>query len=455
MPDRHAVVWTRTARGPLKMGSLVATPTECRFSYSAEFLAAGSHDGLALLAHPVLFGTEPVVYRTSARMPLHPRLMAMLPSEAPGNIQRRIYTEILARRERPPAPGFETEWEILLMAGHDGIGHVDVFRDDRAATDWYARPQHPETVIGARSAVWRFIREDVRQTTPETDVGVITELLGPTPSVGGMIPKLLVAIPDGKAWSGRFAPPGTRAIEGRPFIDVILKIEPPQYEGVLALEALCLELHADLGFRVPRHWRAEVDGMRLLAVERFDRAGDGLPVPMESFLSVMASGSREVLGTADTDMRAVGAMLEKLATLVNLDTRRAQHEVYRRFLLAFLTGNGDLHLENLSFLGGPDAVDVAPVYDPAPMRAWPRHDLRSAIPIEFDPALGLGENLAELGTAFGYSRRQAAELLRELLDATADYPERVRTLHAVPEIRRQRLSALVDRERATVLSTLD
>ena len=270
MPDRHAVIWSRAAPKPCKMGALVLTDQECRFSYATEFLASGDPDGLALLANPALFGVNPVVYRSSARMPLHPRLMALTPGEAPGNIQRRIYTEILAKRRLPPAPGLDTEWELLLMAGHGGIGHIDVFRDDRAAEQWYARDLQRESLIGKRSAVWRFIREDVEQTVLDTDAASIARLLGPTPSVGGMIPKLLVAIPDRTDWSGRFAPPGTRDHKGQPFTDVVLKIEPAHYAGVLALEALCYDIHRELGFEVPRIWRTELDGMQLLAVERFD-----------------------------------------------------------------------------------------------------------------------------------------------------------------------------------------
>ncbi len=455
MTDRYAVIWTRTAKGPLKMGNLVATARENRFTYTDEFLESGTTAGLSLLASPELFAREPVVHQASERMPLHPRLLALTPGEAPGNIQRRVYANLLAKRRPPPAPGFETEWEILMLAGHNGIGHLDVFRDDRDALQWYQNPPSPELLTGKRSDLWNFIRNEVRQTAIEESAAVIAELLGPTPSVGGMTPKLLAAIPDGTDWDGSFAAPGARPTDGGRYVDVIVKIESPAYEGVAALEALCLDLHRELGFEVPRYWHAEVDGMRLLAVERFDRKPDGLPVPMESFLSVMASGSHRIQGTQDTEMRSVGAMIEKLATVVNLKPRATQEQVFRRFCLAFFTGNGDLHLENLSFLGGPNAVRLAPVYDPAPMRAWSRHNLRSAIPIVFDDELGgLGDNLAALGPAFGMSRNAAADLLAETMNQTADYAERVMALDAVPLERRQALVNLLKKERQVIADSL-
>ena len=450
MADRYAVVWTRSAAGPVKMGNLVATERECRFSYTPEFLHRRPAPGLALLAAPDLFGDQPVVYRSSARMPLHPRLMSLIPADSPGNLQRRIHTELLARRQPPPAPGFETEWELLLLTGHGGIGHVDVFRDDREAEHWYANPVHPQSVVGRRSAVWRFVREEIEQSGHAVPADTVSELLGPTPSVGGMIPKLLASIVDAPDWDGRFAAPGTAAIDGRATVEVVLKIEPAVYAGVTGLEALCLDLHRELGFEVPRYWRAEVDGMPLLAVERFDRDADGLPLPMESFLSVMAAGSRAVRGSTDTEWSAVGRMLERLATVANLDVKRARREVYRRFVLAFLTGNGDLHLENLAFVGGADGVRVAPVYDPSPMRAWPRHNLRSAVPVAFDSALSLAENFYALGAAFGLRRDAAADLWADLARRSADYPERVMELPDVPPERRRALAELVRKERALI-----
>jgi len=455
MTDRYAVIWTRTAAGPLKMGNLVATTRENRFTYTDEFLESGNAAGLSLLAGPQLFGRQPVVHQTSERMPLHPRLLALTPGEAPGNIQRRVYANLLAKRRPPPAPGFETEWEILMLAGHNGIGHLDVFRDDRDALQRYANPPPTDLLTGQRSDLWGFIRNEVRQTAIEESAAVIAELLGPTPSVGGMTPKLLAAIPDTPEWAGAFAAPGARPTDDSRYVDVVLKIESPGYEGVAALEALCLDIHSELGFEVPRYWRAEVDGMRLLAVERFDRTPEGLPVPMESFLSVMASGSRNIQGTQDTDMRSVGAMLDKLATVVNLKPRATQEQVFRRFCLAFFTGNGDLHLENLSFLGGPDDVRLAPVYDPAPMRAWSRHNLRSAIPIVFDDDLGgLGDNLAALGPAFGMTRNDAAELLLDTMEKTRDYTARVMALDDVPRERRQALVDLLEKERQVIDGSL-
>ncbi|MHB8535186.1 MAG: HipA domain-containing protein, partial [Sulfuricaulis sp.] len=121
---------------------------------------------------------------------------------------------------------------------------------------------------------------------------------------------------------------------------------------------------------------------------------------------------------------------------------------YRRFVLALLTGNGDLHLENLAFLGGPENIRLSPVFDPAPMRAWDRHDLLSALPFYIDDARGLAYSVARVGESFGMTAKAAMEMLHDLTKATREYPERVLNLKAVPEETKKRLAARVKAVRA-------
>lgn len=440
MTDRYAVVWARTATAPRKMGQLVATGREMRFSYAPEFLEQGKGvAGLSLLLPPRLWRERPFVHASSEILPLLPRLMALIPGRNANNIQRRLYTSLLAKRSNPPAQGFETEWELLMLTGHNGIGHIDVFPDDRAALETYADTDVPRKRIGSRSEFWKFLKQGATDNFSEEALDIM-RLIGPTPSVGGQIPKLLVAIPDRDIWDGSLAEPGTREINGARHVDVVMKIEDPQYRGLAALEALCLELHRELGFGVPRYWRASIDGLSVLAVERFDRTADGAPLALESFFSVYATGQQQVRTMTDAEMEGVGLMLLKLAEIADIDPAVARREVYRRFVMALLTGNGDLHLENLAFLGGPEKVRVAPVFDPAPMRAWDRHDLISALPFYIDASQSLADSIARVGESFGLTRTVAADILHELMVATRDYPDRVLALKDVPESNRKNLA---------------
>lgn len=441
MTDRYAVVWARTASEPLKMGNLVATDREMRFSYSPEFLEHKDIAGLSLLLPPGLLQALPFVHQSTEILPLLPRLMALIPGKNTNNIQRRIYTGILAKRPAPPAPGFETEWELLMLTGHNGIGHIDVFRDDREALAFYQAKPEPRKRVGSRSEFWHYLKEETGQNLTGEALDIM-RLIGPTPSVGGQIPKLLVSIPDRKKWDGTVAEPGTRNIDGLPYLDVVMKIEDSQYRGLAALEALCLDVHRELGFEVPRHWRAVIDGLSVLAVERFDTK-QGTPVAMESFFSVYATGQQQVRTATDAEVEQLGTMLLKLSEIADIDADAARLEVYRRFVVALLTGNGDLHLENLAFLGGPRNIRVSPVFDPTPMRAWDRHDLLSALPFYIDDSRGLAYSVARTGESFGLTGKAAMEMLHDLMQATRDYPERVLNLEAVPEETKKRLAARV------------
>jgi serine/threonine-protein kinase HipA len=291
----------------------------------------------------------------------------------------------------------------------------------------------------SRSQLWRMLKRNVLDENLDFDPQVVEEALGPTPSVGGMIPKLLVAIAPG-ADHMDIHPPGTQHMR-----DVVLKIEPPEYHGLLDLEALCLEVHREAGLEVPAWHRYDADGLHFLAVERFDQA-DGNPVPMESLFSVIATGDHLFRETGDLLLEELGDILERLGEVAALQEDTGEL-LYRRLLLALLTGNGDLHLDNLALLGGLSDCRLAPVYDPAPMRAWPRHNLVSAIP--FDPSgyVDHGAFYAELGKSLGLSTDRVRQCIHAAIDATATYAERVMELERVPLQQRSQLVEIAQQER--------
>lgn len=456
---QHAVIWTRISGVPEKMGDLVLAADQASFTYSAAYAATG-RPGFCLLGDVAIWGTDSVTYPVSERIPVFPRLLSLIPGNNPRNLQRRHYLDILrARSGREPPPGLDTEWQLLVMGGHGGIGHVDVFPDDIVATGWYhsvtatpvaaaavASPgetlwQGPRDAASpdSRSQLWRMLKRHVLDENVDFDPQLVEEVLGPTPSVGGMIPKLLVAMTPGSA-TPDFYPPGTAHKR-----DVVLKVEPPEYPGLLDLEALCLEVHREAGFEVPAWHRYDAGGLHFLAVERFDRDGDR-PIPMESLFSVIASGDHHFRETGDILLEELGAILGRLGQVAALEPDSGEL-LYRRLLMALLTGNGDLHLDNLALLGGLSGCRLAPVYDPAPMRAWPRHNLVSAIP--FDPSghADHGAFFADLGKSFGLRSDRVRECIHAAIDATASYTGRIMELERVPLPQRKQLLAIVQQER--------
>ncbi len=438
---QHAVIWTWLAGLPQKMGDLVLTDDRATFTYTQDYLGSGQ-PGFCLLGDGAIWGSDTITYPISERIPVFPRLLSLIPGNNPRNLQRRHYLDLLrARLDREPPPGIDTEWQLLLMGGHGGIGHIDVFDGDLAAENWYHKV--PQTVAAEtgnhRSDLWRMLKHDVLDENVEFDPQVVEQTLGPTPSVGGMIPKLLVSLDPTQTTAG-FYPPGTAGKR-----DVVLKVEPPEYLGLLDLEALCLDVHRAAGFAVPAYHRFDDDDLHFLAVERFDRAEDK-PIPMESLFSVIATGDHRFRETGDILLEELGGVLERLGEVVTL-AHDTSEQLYRRILMALLTGNGDMHLDNIALLGGINDCRLAPVYDPSPMRAWPRHNLISAIPFDPTAYADHGVFFVALGKRFGLSARQTQECVAEALEATAAYPEQVMALTRVPIKQRQQLVDIVNQER--------
>ena len=438
----HGVIWTRISGQPEKMGDLVLTSEMASFTYTREYLDSGQ-PGFCLLGDGAIWGADSVTYPVSERIPVFPRLLALIPGNNPRNLQRRHYLDLLRTQTgREPPPGMETEWRLLLMGGHGGVGHVDIFADDLAAEQWYRHQPgaSSQTEGNGQSQLWRMIKRNVLDENLDFDPQIIEQTLGPTPSVGGMIPKLLVALEPDTA-PLRFHPPDTPGMT-----NVVLKIEPPEYTGLLDLEALCLDIHRQAGFDVPAWRRIDQGGLRFLAVERFDENGE-IPIPMESLFSVIATGDHQFRETGDIMLDELGGILERLATIATLEEGASEH-LYRRLLMALLTGNGDLHLDNLAFLGGLDDCRWTPVYDPAPMRAWPRHNLVSAIPFDASQYEDHAAFFIDMGGSFSLSDAQIRHCVQAALDATEDYAAQVVALKQVPEQQRWQLREIARQERA-------
>jgi serine/threonine-protein kinase HipA len=275
----------------------------------------------------------------------------------------------------------------------------------------------------------------------------LADVMGPTPTVGGMTTKLLASVPDKETWDGTLARPGIRQFNKTPFVDAIIKIEQPQYEGIAALENLCLQLHARMGFEVPRRWLIEIEGMRVLAVERFDRDNHGYPLAYESILTVLSGGSRSITRSNDIELKQLAEKIRKLAKIAAIDVKRTLQEIFKRFAVSLMTGNGDMHLDNIGFLGDSTKSRIAPVFDPAPMRAWPRHNLRMAVPIAFENGSPIYEQIARTGMNFGFTKAQAVEELRRAKDMTQDYTKLLMSLAKVPKDRKLNLVEIVNKER--------
>jgi len=442
MPDRQAVVWTRVAGEPVKMGSLYVTDQEARFQYTPEYVASGL-PGLSLVYPPAVYGERPVVVRRPHA--LHPRLRALLPPPGEHNLQRRLLLAHLRAEGATLADPFDEEWALLTTAGHGGIGHVDCFADDDAARSWYGDVR-PAPLVEVGERMGSALRDLIAWL--DADAAALLQTLGPTPSVGGAVPKLLVAIPRA-GWTGEVSAPTKGRDPTR--IDVVLKLERSQtYPGLVELEAMALEAHAAAGFAVPRHWRCQVAGLPALAVERFDRDAQGRPIPFESWFAILSAGARDITTPYEGSLDRIGRAIDTPAITLVGDRRAAKRHLFQRLLMALLTGNGDLHLENLAILGSGETAHFSPIFDPTPMRAYSLHDMITPLPFGdygqlpdgADVPVGLSAAITRFAGALAIRRDEATLLVRATLGATADYVNRLRSLTTVPDPHKRRLEEI-------------
>src|SRR6185437_3810661 len=395
---------------------------------------AGDLPGLSVV-HDVprlIAAAEPVSWRSTELNPLPPMLQALVPPKNADNLQRVLLTRLLEKRGMPHAS--EVDWHMLLLAGQNGIGHLDVFENDDVGTDFYrGRP----TLTPVDLETTPILRLALAAIQPAVAAITLDQLLGAVgnhPTAAGMMPKLLLPI----------IPPGANARDAQP-VQALVKLQNRHYDGVLPLEDLGYLLHQRAGLVVPRRWLFTNDGVTALATERFDRmavkSGGFRPVPLESLYSGLfvatAGGERPV--TTRWSMDGPWPPLELAAQFMAQPVLGAttapaedQKRFYLRILIGLLSGNGDLHLENFAFLGARSAARLSPVFDPAPMRAYRLHSMVSslafggllfgegAVPVE------LGPKVIELGARFGLQKRHALAMVGTALEVTRDFPDLVR-----------------------------
>lgn len=441
--DRYAVLYTRCGGTPQKLATMVLTPSELRITKD-EAAITRRIPGLSLLHDKLCLPTQ--VYQRDQWRHLPPQLEALLPPVQRDNPQRIILSRLLAQHvEVRGMPLLEQEWEMLCFAGRNGIGHVDVFRSEAEALDYYAQPARPAIAAPAASALWTAFRHLAEATArDEADIVRVIETVGPTPGISGFNPKLYAGLSmQAGEWTGGLAADAS--------VQALVKVASTRYPGLLALEHLAYGVHRAAGLPTPRTWLRQVDfggeSFPVLAIERFDRDSAGNPLPLESVFSLLRTGApAKFYQNTDGTMEDVWQAIK----LVTTDLHADRLALFSRLVLALLTGNGDLHLENWAVLGDPHTARLSPVYDPAPMRAYRaypnNHDLLSALPFAGIGGTGelpfassgeippdLGQRLLDFAERIGLAATAARACIAELLAISASYPaEAIALLEALP-----------------------
>jgi len=446
--DREAVIWTNIGDAPLKMGRINVTDTECRFNFDPNYLETRL-PGMGVLHSPSLIGRNPLVWKRTEYFPIFPELKSLIPPNNKQNFQRKLILSYLAKIGINPALGFETDWEILMVSGHGGIGHNDVFKDDDTARKWYENKASGEFYTVDES--FGFSLKEFLSWMDQ-DADLLLKALGPTPSVGGAVPKLLISIPE-TGWDGRIALPTRPGTKNR--TDVVLKFEQSnQYPGIIDLEALTLDIHKEAGFEVPRYWKTNINDISAIAIERFDRNEYNKPIFMETVYSVMACGDKTITNHYSSSYDRIADAIDKISAPFIHDPAKGKEYLFKRLILSFLTGNGDLHLENLSIIELAGERLFSPVYDPTPMRAYSIHDMLAPMPFGNYGGFATNNELVNFNKAllrllkkYGISKQRGRTITEQLLAVTESYIPRVNNLSSVTDKSKAVLSSATTKAR--------
>ncbi len=178
--------------------------------------------------------------------------------------------------------------------------------------------------------------------------------------------------------------------------DIILKLAPAEFPHVIENEAYFLSVAEAVGVPTVR-WQVleDRDGVRALAIRRFDRIIEG-----GGTLRLAFEDASQVMKRWPADKYNV-TLEEAVNSLLSLTPARAPAALalFRQVVFALLTGNGDQHAKNLAVLATAGGE----------WRVSPAYDLPSTLPYGDDTtALQMG------GSAQPFSRKKVLAFAEDI-----------------------------------------
>jgi len=314
------------------VGSLERTgPSRYRFAYSEDAIQGDRSDPMARLSASLPLREERFKPSESA-----PFFEGLLPEGA-------VRATIAGKLGLSEANGFG----MLAALGADCAGAVTVLPEDQPSRS-SGVAAHPLS----ESRLGELLRD-----LPRDPLGVDADPGGVRLSLGGVQDKLiLVRLP-----TGEFA----RPLGGMPS-NCLLKPEHERFEGLAVNEGFCMRVAAAAGNEAATTELLELDGIRCLYSERFDRTvdADGTIVRLHQEDMCQALG---LLPTQKYEADDGPSVATVIALLRRQPSPRLALDVIafvRAVLTGFLLGNSDAHGKNFSLLYDPaTGVRLAPLYD--------------------------------------------------------------------------------------------
>lgn len=197
----------------------------------------------------------------------------------------------------------------------------------------------------------------------------------------------------------------------------ILKLDPPEYPGLVENEHVMLRACAASGLTAARALLVrDSDGAPGLAVTRFDRVAGP-----SGALALAVEDGCQVQGRSPGDKYTVGYAATFTALAAVCDARLlAARTLLEQLVFAILTGNGDAHAKNFAVLQQPDGEwRVSPAYDVP--TSQPYGDTTLAMPVNGRRSDVGAADVSALGAAIGLPEKVTVRILRTAVERVDDW----------------------------------
>jgi serine/threonine-protein kinase HipA len=230
-------------------------------------------------------------------------------------------------------------------------------------------------------------------------------------SLAGVQEKLLLTrMPDGK-WG--------RPVDGTPSTH-ILKPEIASFPNTVENEAFCMRLAKHLGLTAASIETTQVDGRKLIIVERYDRIilDDGSVQRLHQEDFCQATGilpDRKYQEDGGPPLARIAGILQSIAPTADIEA------LLRAVVLNVLIGNGDAHAKNFSLLHRPSgALGLAPRYDLMSTLYYGDDRLAMYIDAVQRTRRVTADRILNEAVRWGLARRRASAIVADILDRTPD-----------------------------------
>jgi serine/threonine-protein kinase HipA len=351
-----------------KRGRLAAHLTrvgdDVEFAYTTEWVAAAG----APVATTLPVTDEPVVTRGGA-----------VPAFFAGQLPEGRRLGALRRSLKTSA---DDELTLVLAVGGDVVGDVQVVPTD-------VDPQDVSPLLQVADFA------DVRFADLLAELEIRVDRVG-LPGVQDKVSAAMLNLPVARA--------GER---------YVLKLDPPEYPGLVEDEAFFLDAARRTGLEAASaQMVTDADGRPGLLVRRFDRTivdGELVPLALEDGCQVL---DRHPAAKYRLSTEVVLGALSALCGA----PRVAARTFLAQLAFAYVTGNGDAHAKNFSVLQGLDGEwRPSPAYDVPSSQPYGDSTLAMSLGGRRDATLPRGA-FVSLAAALGVPERSARKALLEIAD---------------------------------------